>query len=276
MKLLLAGGRGLAGRNMAPFLRDRFDLTILDIEDWDITDRSQGEEVLDRLRPQVLVNLAAFTDVDGCEARQEIAAIVNGEAPGILASLCRSRGAGFVQFSTDYVFDGEKKTPYREDDPTCPLSVYGATKLAGEKAVLANHPGAVILRTQWLYGDGGENFISKVTRTAREQGSVQVVDDQRGSPTYARDLARPLAALIEGGHSGIYHVANSGDCTWFQLAREAFSLLGISAEILPVLSSALNRKAKRPAYSVFDLSRLQRETGLTMRPWQQALREYLA
>jgi dTDP-4-dehydrorhamnose reductase len=276
MRLLLAGGRGLAGRNMAPFLLGRFDLTILDIEDWDITDRTQGAEVLDRYRPEALVNLAAFTDVEGCETRQEIAMTLNGTAPGILASLCQERGIGLVHFSTDYVFDGEKGNPYREEDPTHPLSVYGATKLAGEKAVLANHPGAIVFRTQWLYGKGGENFISKVTRGARDQGHVRVVNDQRGSPTFARDLALPLAALVEGGHSGIYHVANSGNCTWFDFACEAFSLLGIDAQVLPISSGVLNQKAKRPAYSVFDLSRLEGATGIAMRPWQDALREYLA
>ena len=224
----------------------------------------------------MLINLAAMTDVDGCEDKRELAERVNGYGAGVLADLCREHSIRFVHISTDYVFDGTKTLPYKENDIPNPVSVYGMTKLMGERAVMEKNPSSLIIRAQWLYGKGGENFITKVVKIAKQSGTLRVVNDQRGSPTYAKDLAEPLIALIEKGKTGIYHLANSGSCTWFEFAGEIFRLLEIDTAIIPISSDELERKATRPSYSVFDMWKYQKDTGLKMRPWQEALREYLA
>ena len=276
MKALIVGGKGLLGTNIAPLFQQNFDLTICDIDTWDITDRESGKSHIEKYRPDVLINLAAITDVDGCEDKRELAEKVNADGAGIVADLCREHNVRFVHISTDYVFDGKKTVPYKENDPTNPMSVYGTTKLLGERAVFENNPSSLIIRAQWLYGKGGENFITKVVKIAQQSGTLRVVNDQRGSPTYTKDLAEPLIDLIEKGKSGIYHLANSGSCTWFDFAREIFTLLKMDVSITPISSAELERKAPRPSYSVFDMWKFQKDTGLKMRPWQEALREYLA
>ena len=276
MKALIVGGKGLVGTNIAPVLDKKFDLTLCDIDTWDITDKTSGESCLVRYRPDVVINLAAITDVDGCEGKRELAEKVNAHGAGIVAELCMKHGIQSVYFSTDYVFDGTKKIPYKENDRPNPISVYGVTKLMGEQEVLEKNPSSLIIRAQWLYGKGGENFITKVVKATKQSGSLRVVNDQIGSPTYARDLAEAIAALIEKGKTGIYHIANSGSCTWFEFAREIFTMLKIDAAITPISSAELERKAKRPSYSVFDMWKFQKDTGLKMRPWQEALKEYLA
>jgi dTDP-4-dehydrorhamnose reductase len=274
-KILLLGGKGLLGTNIAPLLEKTFDLTICDIDTWDIIDRASGESHIEKYRPDVLINLAAMTDVDGCEDKREPAERINAHGAGIVADLCREHNVRFVHISTDYVFDGKKTAPYKENDLPSPISVYGTTKLMGERAVLEKNPSSLIVRAQWLYGKGGENFITKVVNIAKQSGTLRVVNDQRGSPTYAGDLAEPLIALIEKGKSGIYHLANSGSCTWFEFAGEIFRLLAMDTAIIPISSEELERKAKRPSYSVFDMWKFQKDTGLKIRPWQEALREYL-
>ena len=276
MKILTTGSHGLLGTNILPVLERSFTVIPYDIEEWDITDRDAGERTIRDIRPDVILNLAAYTNVDECEDCLSLAYRVNAEAPGIMAKLCSDHNIKFVHISTDYVFDGEKETPYKEDDETNPTSVYGLSKLSGEKKVLANCPDAIIIRTQWLYGHGGINFITKITKIAREQGVAEVVNDQRGCPTYAKDIADPILLLIEKNRSGIYHVANAGSCTWFDFAREIFSCLHIDVVLKPITSEQLNRKANRPRNSVFDCSRLFRDTGHRMRTWQDALHDYLS
>ncbi|HAR95388.1 MAG TPA: dTDP-4-dehydrorhamnose reductase [Deltaproteobacteria bacterium] len=275
MRVLVTGSDGLVGSNILPFLQQRFDLVPVFEEDWDIADMRAGEKVLSQQRPDVLLNLAAATNVDGCEDNPEAAFRVNGEAPGTLAVLCTRFGAKLVHFSTDYVFDGTKVGPYNEEDPTNPLSVYGKSKLLGEKNVLELNRSATIIRTEWVYGQGGENFITKVLKIARETGTLEVVNDQWGTPTYAKDLGPAVAALIEGKKAGIYHVTNSGSCSWFGFARKIFSLLGIDVICRPITSERLVRRAKRPMNSVLDCDKLRNHTSLQMRHWETALQEYL-
>ena len=276
MKLLITGSHGLVGGSIIPLLDRHFDVVAVDIEEWDITDRHAGARILGDEKPQWVINLAAMTDVDGCEDHPDAAMKVNGEGPAVVASLCKESGIGLVHFSTDYVFDGERGFAYTEEDVPSPMSAYGITKLAGERHVLDILPSSIVLRAQWLYGHGGSNFISKVVKIAQETGAAQVVDDQRGSPTYAKDLALPLRLLIERERSGIYHVANSGSCSWYEFAKEIFSCLRMDAPVIAISSSTLARKARRPAYSVFDCTKVRRDTGADLRTWQEALREYLA
>lgn len=276
MKILITGSDGLIGSNLITYLGARFEVIPAVEREWDILDQSVGERIVGRAKPHVLINLAAITNVDGCEDTPELAYRVNARGVAVLAEVCRKHAVKLLHFSTDYVFDGTKAASYTEEDPPNPLSVYGKSKLLGEREILRLLPSALIIRTEWIYGDGGENFITKVCRIAREQGRVEVVDDQRGTPTYAADLARPLEALITAGRSGIYHVTNSGSCTWFEFAREIFSTLHMEVTCVPMNSTQIQRKAKRPANSVLDCSKLQKETGLALRPWQDALREYLA
>ncbi|HOE16909.1 MAG TPA: dTDP-4-dehydrorhamnose reductase [Syntrophorhabdaceae bacterium] len=275
MKVLFAGGKGLLGSNIIPLLKSRFDVASLDIDEWDITDPGAGEAAINREKPDVLVNCAAMTDVDGCEDGKELAEKVNSAGAAILAGICSEQGIRLVHISTDYVFDGVKGSPYTEEDTPNPISFYGKTKLWGEERVLAVTPSSLIIRSQWLYGVGGQHFISKVIKIGGEKGGIEVVNDQRGSPTYARDIAEPLAILIEKGESGIYHISNSGSCTWYELALEIFATLGMEVRVAPISSQTLNRKAARPAYSVFDTGKVQRATGVVMRNWQEALQEYL-
>lgn len=276
MKVLISGGKGLLAVNILPYLGERFDLAVYDIDEWDITSVSRGRDLMDLHRPDVVLNLAAMTDVDGCEDSQELAGQVNADGAGTVAELCAAVGARLVHMSTDYVFDGTKGSPYSEDDEPAPASVYGRTKLAGEKMVLERLPGTAVLRTQWLYGKGGKSFVDTITGLGRQHGKVRVVDDQRGSPTWARDLAAPIISIIEKGLSGIYHVSNSGSCTWFEFTRAIFSILNMDVEASPISSDELGRKAARPAFSVFDLTKLEGSTGIRMRGWMDALREYLA
>ncbi|OPY77777.1 MAG: dTDP-4-dehydrorhamnose reductase [Syntrophorhabdus sp. PtaU1.Bin153] len=275
LRLLATGSHGLLGSNILSILERYYTVTALDIEEWDITDRDAGNRTIEEHNPDIVLNLAAYTNVDGCEDCLSLADRVNAEAAGIVADLCARRNIKLVHISTDYVFDGEKDSPYTEQDVPNPASVYGLSKLSGERKVLDRCPSAIVVRTQWLYGHGGVNFISKVIQIAREKGVVEVVDDQRGSPTYTKDLAEPIRALIEKNAAGVYHVANSGSCTWFEFAREVFDRLKIEVELRPITSINLDRKAKRPRYSVFDCSKLARDTGFHMRPWPEALLDYL-
>ncbi len=275
MKILVSGGRGLLATNILPLLGERFDLAVYDIDEWDITSDGAGEKLMGLHHPDVVLNLAAMTDVDGCEDKADLAQRINAEGAGVVAGLCAARGARLVHISTDYVFDGRKGSPYREEDETGPASVYGHTKLAGERMVFQRLADATVVRTQWLYGKGGTSFVDKIMKLAGQQGSLRVVDDQRGSPTYARDLAAPIIAIIERGLTGIYHVSNGGSCSWFEFAAAIFAIRGMDIQVSPISSHELGRKAKRPSYSVFDLTKVQRDTGIRMRHWMEALKEYL-
>jgi dTDP-4-dehydrorhamnose reductase len=273
-KLMITGANGLVGTNIIPQLSHIFQIVPITEQEWDIRDRKTGEKMLCAHRPDVLLNLAAITDVDGCEDKEDLAYSVNVAGAGILAELCNNEGVRFVHFSTDYVFDGTKNS-YTEVDETHPLSVYGKTKLLGEKEVLRNCPSSLIIRTEWIYGKGGISFIEKVRTIGLEKGTVSVVNDQKGSPTYSMDLAVPLAVLLQQNRAGIYNVTNNGSCTWFDFARAIFSILGMDVVCLPISSSQSRRKAQRPDCSVLDCSKLKNHTGLILRDWREALKEYL-
>jgi dTDP-4-dehydrorhamnose reductase len=276
MRILVTGSDGLVGTDIIPILENDFDVVPYVESQWDICNPEQSEDVISEVAPDVLLNLAAITNVDGCEDNQDLPYRVNGYGAGLLSEICSRHGVRIISFSTDYVFDGKKTSPYVEDDATNPLSVYGKSKLEGERRVLSSNTASIIIRTEWIYGTKGESFITKVLRRAQEAGHVEVVDDQTGTPTYAKDLAHPLTQLINTGAQGIFHVTNSGFCTWYGFAGRIFSRLRMDMPCAPIKTVQSARKAIRPAYSVLSGTKLINRTGVIMRPWEDALDEYLS
>lgn len=270
--ILVVGANGMLGRDMMAVLGQR--ARGVDIADIDITSLESVERVLTPLRPSVVINCAAYTDVDGCETNTDTAMQVNGEGVGYLAMATRGIGARLVQISTDYVFDGGKGSPYQEDDAPRPVSVYGESKLAGEMNAAFN-PEHLIVRTQWLYGLHGKNFVETMLRLAKEKDTLSVVDDQIGSPTWTIDLANSIVALIDKRCQGIYHAANAGFCSWNEFARAIFEEAGVSVTVSGMTTEELNRPARRPLYSKLDCGKLEQDTGFRPQPWRDALRSYL-
>ncbi|MFZ4855715.1 MAG: dTDP-4-dehydrorhamnose reductase [Desulfuromonadaceae bacterium] len=270
--ILVVGANGMLGHDLMALLGDRGHG--VDIADIDITSPESVFKIIGELKPEVVINCAAYTDVDGCESAAETAMAVNGEGVAYLAMACKDSGALLVQISTDYVFDGGKGTPYVEDDAPCPLSVYGESKLAGEMNAVFS-PEHLIVRTQWLYGLHGKNFVETMLRLGAEKSELTVVDDQIGSPTWTVDLAQAIIALIDSNCRGVFHAANSGYCSWNDFARAIFEESGLNVAVEPMSTSDLNRPAKRPHYSTLECSKLITETGYHPQVWRDALRKYL-
>ena len=264
----------MLGSAIQRFAPAAIQLLALRHADLAIEDTPAVERVVARERPDWIVNCAAYTQVDRAEAEPETAQRVNAMGPANLAHVARQTGARLMQISTDYVFDGRAARPYREDDPVGPLNVYGRTKLAGEQAVRDILPQAhLIVRTQWLFGEGGPNFVATILRLARERSELKVVNDQHGRPTYARDLAGALWKLIACDARGIVHCANEGVATWFEVAKATVAAAGLRTTVVPCSTAEMPRPAPRPAFSVLDCARYQRIVGSPLRSWQPALFE---
>ncbi len=272
-KFLVVGDKGMLGTDLVALLRSDDDLEVesADIDEVDITDAESIERCFDTFCPDAAVNCAAFTNVDACETQEETAHAVNALGPELLAKACEARAIRLVHVSTDYVFNGEKESPYLPADPPDPINAYGRTKLAGEQAVAANCADHLIVRTAWLYGAHGRNFVHTILRLAKEKPELRVIDDQTGSPTWTADLARLLVRLIPAGATGITHATNAGSCTWYEFAREIVGLAGLSMTVKPIPSSDYPTPARRPRRSVLDCSRAELITGITMRNWREAL-----
>ncbi|MDH4138942.1 MAG: dTDP-4-dehydrorhamnose reductase, partial [Coriobacteriia bacterium] len=223
----------------------------------------------------VLANAAAHTNVEGAEDDPEVAYLVNERGAQSVALAAATHDLTLVHVSTDFVFDGTKASPYTEEDEPNPLSIYGASKLAGERAVKDVCPAALIVRTAWVFGENGRNFPVKILEVAREKGSVSVVEDEIGSPTYTVDLARGILGLVEAGASGLVHLAGAGSCSRYELARETLRVAGVEAEVLPVGGAEFPTKAARPANSVLDCSRAA-GFGVVMPHWEDALARFLS
>lgn len=255
---LITGAGGMLGRDLAELLTANGERVIECARaDLDITDSVAVGTAVGRYRPHVVVNCAAWTAVDDAEASEDSALEVNGHAVGHLAAACARHGSALVQLSTDYVFDGEAGKPYPEDHPAAPRSAYGRTKLAGEQAALTTLPDAAyVVRTAWLYGAHGRNFVATMLGRARAGQASSVVDDQRGQPTWTADVAGQIRALIAAGApAGIYHATSSGETTWYGLAREVYARAGADpALVTPTTTEAFPRPAPRPAYSVLGHS----------------------
>ena len=277
-RILVIGAKGMLGRDLMEVFRASSSDEVIgwDIDEVDIRIEKDTVEKISRLRPEVVVNLAAFTHVDECESQVEKAFAVNAEGMRHVALGAVKCRAKVVYISTDYVFDGEKDEPYVENDSPNPLNVYGWSKLQGERYVQQLTEDGLIVRTQWLFGKHGNNFVTFILRQAREKKELSIVDNQTGSPTYTVDLAKAISALVQHDAKGIFHVANSGTCSWFAFAQsilESSGMAGVS--IRPISSKELNRPAIRPPYSGLNCQKLKQVTGMTLRPWSEALRDYV-
>jgi dTDP-4-dehydrorhamnose reductase len=273
---LITGAHGQLGTDLQRVLAAGADDIVhaVDVDGLDITDSRAVAAAVSEFEPDVIVNAAAYTAVDAAEANEELAYRVNATGPAVLAAAAARHGARLVHVSTDYVFAGDATHPYEVDDAPDPRSAYGRTKLAGELAVQELHPdGSYVVRTAWVYGSAGRNFVKTMARLEREQDTVSVVDDQRGSPTWSADLARALVELARSSApAGIYHCTGSGDTTWYGFTQAIFAELGADpARVQPTTTDAFPRPAARPAYSVLS-DRTWREIGLTPMPhWREAL-----
>jgi dTDP-4-dehydrorhamnose reductase len=274
MRFLVTGAAGMLGRDVmraatgAGHEAVGFARTALDV-----TDAGAVERAIAAAAPDVVVNCAAYTDVDGAESNEDAAALLNGVAAGLVAAAARAAGARVVQVSTDYVFDGTATRPYVESDPVAPRSAYGRTKLAGERAVAAAHDDHQIVRTAWLFGRGGANFVQTMLRLGAERDEVSVVTDQIGSPTYTGHLADGLVRLAAEGGPGIHHLAGAGACSWHELTVETFRQARIECRVLQTTTASFPRPAPRPAYSVLGSERT--DSG-RLAHWKEGLATYLA
>ena len=271
MRILLAGAGGQLGRALVPKLGTHAVVALTRAQ-LDITDATAVSEAVKAHRPDLVLNAAAHNAVDRAETDREAAFRVNALGPRFLAEAAAQAGAAMLHVSTDYVFDGEKGAPYDEYDEPHPLSVYGESKLAGERAVREATPRHYIVRTAWVYAHGGKNFPLTILDLAKK-GPVRVVDDQRGSPTYAPHLAMALAQLVETSSFGVWHLAGSGEASWYELTRELFRLRGLDTKVTPVKTAEFPRPARRPRraplVSVWKPS-------ILLPPWEQGLREFAA
>ncbi len=292
--IALIGAKGMLARSVIQQAPADFELALLDLPDFDLTDSRQVAETISRLSPAVIINCAAFTNVDGCETQEDLATRVNGAGVGLLAQTAKRAGAVLVHISTDYVFDGTKAVPYNEEDVPNPQSAYGRSKLAGEQAILASGlEQYFIIRTSWLYGPGGKNFVETILRLAQEREELRVVADQIGTPTYTADLAKAIFSLLSldppyaspltpHRFYGIYHFSNAGQCSWHEFACAIVQKIvedgGLvkAKSILPITTEEYPLPATRPAYSVFDKSKYARATGALVPTWQESLQTYFA
>lgn len=250
----------------------------------DITDKKRAIEVISKVVPDIVIHTAAWTDVDGCELDKKKACLVNSEGTKNVALACAKFKAVLIYISTDFVFDGRKESPYKEGDRPKPLSVYGTSKLRGERFVKKYLKRYFIVRTSWLYGKRGMNFVDTILSKAKSEKTIRVVDDQIGSPTYTKDLSGALHILLKKLFTnyelrstvyGIYHISNSGSVTWYEYAKQILRSAGCGTRVVPVSSRELARPARRPAMSVMDNSKFTSLTGCRMRSWKDALKEYL-
>lgn len=273
------GAQGMLGTDLVRLLRESGVETVgLDVEHVDITRRESLSAALGRHMPDRIINVAALTDVDGCETRQEEAFMVNAQGAANLARLSAETGAFLLHVSTDYVFDGQQSVPYKETDRISPVGVYGKSKAQGEMWVRELLPtDHCIVRTQWLYGHHGKNFVEAILDAAQKRDVLKVVNDQHGSPTYALDLAEALVKICSTRSRGTVHVTNSGQATWYDFAAAIVEFQGIlNVRVEPISTEELGRPAPRPAYSVLDNSRFVELVGEALRDWRDALADYLA
>ena len=278
--ILLTGAAGQLGRELAVALGAHGDVVACDRAALDLADPATIAKVLRTIRPQLIVNAGAYTAVDRAETEHDAAFAVNGRAPGLLAEEAKRLSAVLIHYSTDYVFDGERRAPYDEAAPTAPLNVYGASKLEGERAIVASGASALILRTSWVYARHGHNFLVTMQRLAATRDEVRVVADQTGVPNWSRALARATATLVGHGpgyiaeRAGLYHLCAQGHATWYEFAR---AIIGDAAgvRVTPITTQDYPTPARRPAYAVLDATRFARTFGFALPDWRNLLQDCL-
>ncbi|WP_322006628.1 dTDP-4-dehydrorhamnose reductase [Clostridium butyricum] len=288
MKILITGSKGQLGNELKDIINKGYSeigkvskviknsqVFDLDVDKLDITDLNSVKNVLDTIKPDVVINCAAATNVDGCESDEDFAFKVNALGPRNLAIVCEEMGARLVQVSTDYVFSGVGEKPLTEYDLTAPYSVYGKTKLLGENYVREFCSKYYIVRTAWLYGYVGHNFVYTMRRVGKEKDSINVVNDQIGNPTHANDLAYHILKLIENDEYGIYHCTGKGECSWYDFAKMIIELSGEECIVNPCTSEEYKTPAKRPEYSSLDNMMLRNTVGDEMRNWQDAIKSFI-
>jgi dTDP-4-dehydrorhamnose reductase len=275
VRVLVTGAGGMLGRAVASAAtRLGHDVVALSRAELDVTDAGHVRRVIGAAEPGAVVNCAAWTDVDGAEADEAGATAINGAGAGIVAGACAEAGARIVHVSTDYVFDGDGAEPWVESDPVGPIGAYGRSKLAGEVAVAEACDRHAIVRTAWLFGAGGKNFVDTMLALAEGRDEVSVVTDQVGSPTWTAHLAEALVELAErDADTGVFHAAGAGGCSWYDLAVEVFDRAGVGCRVVPTTAAAFSRPAPRPAYSVLGT---ERPGGPALPPWQAGVAGYLA
>jgi dTDP-4-dehydrorhamnose reductase len=275
MKILITGAYGMLGSDLREVLKNQ-ELIVTGSKDLDITDEEKVVEFVCENSPELVINAAAYTAVDDCETHYDDAYAVNAIGPKNLAIGCNKLDIPLVHISTDYVFDGTKRTPLIEADKLGPQSAYGKTKLAGEEFIQENTDKYFILRTAWLYGLHGNNFVKTMLDLAENHDEITVVDDQVGSPTYSFDLAVAITNLLFSDKYGIYHVTNEGECSWYEFAKLIFELSNIDVKVVPVTTEEFPRPAPRPHYSVLNNKKWNSSGFVPMRTYQEALSEYLS
>jgi dTDP-4-dehydrorhamnose reductase len=277
LKILVVGAGGMLGRDLAEILGSAGEVTAWDLPELDITRAGETREKIVGLGPGIIINCAAFTDVDGCESRPDFAFAVNAEGVRNLALAALPLKAILVHLSTDYVFSGDSSRPYRPDDLPAPRNTYGRSKLQGEVFLRESGADHLLVRTAWLYGPRGRNFVEAILRQAEAGKELRVVDDQKGSPTFTRDLSSAIRDLLAAGVRGVFHLTNSDSCTWHGFALEILRQKRIeNVKIRAISSEELGRPARRPAFSVLDCSRYEEACGKKMRPWREGLEEYFS
>lgn len=274
MKIVVTGSKGMLGTDVVERLRSDNEIIEVDVDIYDITDKGVIDYLVKK-DPDFIFHLAAFTDVDGAEEEKDVARKVNVKGTENIVRVCKKKNIPLLFISTDYVFDGKKDSPYIESDKTNPICFYGETKVEGEKLVKETLDKFFIVRTSWLFGKNGRNFVDTITSLSEKKSSIKVVDDQTGSPTYTGDFASSLEKFPGSEDYGIYHITNSNFCTWFEFAKKIISLLGHKTEVLPQDSEQLERPARRPLNSVLDNSLFEERFKFRMPTWEDALIRYL-
>jgi dTDP-4-dehydrorhamnose reductase len=272
MRILLTGANGQLGHELQKLLAEEV-LLFDEQRPFELTDLNLGRKIIEQ-RPDTIIHAAAYTDVDGCERDSDAAFQVNAQGTRVVAEAAAKIGASLVYISTDYVFDGRKSEPYCESDPVNPLNAYGRSKLQGEEAVFSVCPEALVVRTSWLYGAHRKNFVKTILQLAAKQPEIRVVSDQQGSPTYARELAAVIAALLRQRVRGIIHAGGEGGCTWHEFASAILEEAQIRCRSVPITTAESCRLAVRPKYSVLSTDRLQ-TYGLRLSPWRSALKRFI-
>lgn len=277
MKVLVTGAEGMLARDIIPYLSEQgYETLAVPHSEIDVSDLGVIEATVNSFEPEIIINCAAYTEVDDAENEEQKALMVNGTGVQNLCLTCQERDIALVHFSTDYVFDGSKESPYTIFDDTNPINAYGRSKLLGEKYILWLLSKFYIIRSSWLFGLYGRNFVETILELGQREKRISVVNDQKGCPTWTRHLAKAVVDLIETRRYGIYHITNSEPTTWFEFSREIFHLSDMNIDVLPITSEQFPRPAKRPQNSILDSFPLSQTLGREMPSWREALGEYLS